>query len=106
MPKYLFTGSYTQTGLNGLIKEGGSKRRAVVEQLVTGLGGQLESFYYGFGQYDFYIVAELPGNVEAATASLMVHATGAIQGHFTVLVTSEEIDAASQKTVIYRPPGQ
>jgi hypothetical protein len=36
----------------------------------------------------------------------MVHATGAIQGHFTVLVTSEEIDAASQKTVIYRPPGQ
>ena len=34
MPKYLCQGSYTEKGLNGVLKEGGSKRRAMVEQLV------------------------------------------------------------------------
>ena len=106
MAKYLFTGSYTQSGLSGLIKDGGSKRRAVVEQLVAGLGGKLETFYFGLGKDDFFIIADLPSNVEAATASLLVSATGAIQGHFTVLMTPEEIDAAAQGTINYRPPGQ
>ena len=106
MPKYLFSGSYTQAGLGGVIKEGGSKRRAAVEQLVASLGGNLEAFYYTLGEHDFVIIADLPSNVEAATASLMVHATGAVQGHFTVLLTPEELDIASQKTVSYRPPGQ
>ena len=30
MPKYLCQGSYTERGLAGLLKEGGSKRRAMV----------------------------------------------------------------------------
>lgn len=106
MAKYLFSGSYMQSGLQGLLKEGGSKRREVVKNLLVDLGGSLENFYYGFGQHDFYIIADLPGNVEAATASLIVHATGAVQGQLTVLLTPEEIDAAGQKTVNYRPPGQ
>jgi len=106
MPKYLFTGSYTQTGLSGVIKDGGSKRRAAVEQLVAGLGGKLEAFYFILGQDDFLIIADLPSNVEAATASMMVHASGAMQGHLTIIVTPEEIDVASQKTVNYHPPGQ
>jgi uncharacterized protein with GYD domain len=106
MATYLFCGSYTQSGLPGLLKEGGANRRAAVQQLIAGLGGSLECFYYAFGQHDFYIIADLPSNVEAATASLMVHATGAVQGEMTALLTPEEIDAASQKTVNYHPPGQ
>lgn len=106
MPKYLFAGSYTQAGLSGLIKDGGAKRRAAVEQLVAGLGGQLEAFYFSLGKDDFLIIADLPSNVEAATASLLVSATGAIQGHLTVLMTPAEIDAAAQGTINYRPPGQ
>jgi hypothetical protein len=39
MPKYLFEASYTLEGAKGLIKDGGSKRRAAVEALVKGLGG-------------------------------------------------------------------
>mgnify|MGYP001188130959 CR=1 FL=1 len=33
MPKYLIKGSYTQEGLSGLVKDGGSKRRATVEKV-------------------------------------------------------------------------
>ena len=42
MPKYLVQGSYTDQGLKGLLKEGGSKRRAMVEQLANEMGGKLE----------------------------------------------------------------
>ena len=51
MPKYLAHASYTVEGLKGLLKDGGSKRREVVEQLTKGLGGTLEAFYYAFGLF-------------------------------------------------------
>jgi hypothetical protein len=39
MPKYLFIGSYTAECARGVLKEGGTGRRAATEQLVTSLGG-------------------------------------------------------------------
>ena len=48
MAKYLITASYTGKGVEGLIREGGSRRREAVEQMLQGLGGKLESFYYAF----------------------------------------------------------
>lgn len=48
MPKYLLQGSYTQPGAVGLMKDGGSKRLAVVTALVTQGGGTLEPFYFAF----------------------------------------------------------
>ena len=51
MPKYLVQGSYTDQGLKGLQKEGGSKRRVMVEKLAEAMGGKLEVFYYAFGDY-------------------------------------------------------
>lgn len=53
MPKYLFQGSYTVEGLRGLLKDGGTKRREVVAQLIQSLGGTLEAFYYAYGDDDF-----------------------------------------------------
>lgn len=50
MPKYLVQGSYTDQGLKGLLKEGGSKRRAIVERLAKGMGGKLEAFLFRFWQ--------------------------------------------------------
>jgi hypothetical protein len=34
MPKYLIQGSYSQQGLKGMLKEGGSKRREAAEQII------------------------------------------------------------------------
>ena len=106
MPKYLFQGSYTEQGLKGLLKEGGSKRRETVEQLVKGMGGTLEVFYYAFGEDDFFIISDMPDNVDTTAVSLAVNSTGAVKARVTVLITPEEVDQATKKTVNYRPPGQ
>jgi len=105
MPKYLFTGSYTAEGARGLLKEGGSGRRAATEKLVASLGGTLESYYFAFGSDDFFLVADLPGNAAAAAGALTAGATGAINTRTIVLLTPEEVDAAAKLTPSYRPPG-
>ena len=48
----------------------------------------------------------MPDSVTATAVSLVVNATGAVQFKTIVLITPEEVDAAVQKTVTYRPPGQ
>jgi uncharacterized protein with GYD domain len=106
MPKYLVQASYTVEGIKGLVKDGGSKRRAVLEQLIKDQGGTLEAFYFAFGENDVYAIADLPDNVSIAAISLAVGASGAVSAKTTVLITPEEMDQAAQKTVNYRPPGQ
>lgn len=106
MPKYLAQASYTVEGLKGLCNDGGSKRREVVEQLAKGLGGTLEAFYYAFGDDDVFAIFDLPDNVSATSVSLVINAAGAATVKITVLLTPEEVDQATKKTVDYRPPGQ
>jgi uncharacterized protein with GYD domain len=105
MPKYLTVVSYTPEGAKGLLKEGGTARRAAVEKLMKSLGGRLESFYFAFGENDAYIITEGPDNVTTAAISLTVSASGAVRGKTIVLLTPEEIDQAAKKTVKFRPPG-
>ena len=104
MPKYLCQGSYTEQGLKGLLQEGGSKRRAVVEQLVREMGGKLEAFYFGFGVDDFHILMDLPSNVDMAAVALVAQASGSVKSRIAVLLTPEEVDQATKKHVDFRPP--
>jgi len=106
MPKYLVEANYAGEGLKGLLKEGGSSRRAAVETLIASVGGKVEAFYYAFGKTDVFIIADIPDNVSAAALSLTVSAAGAATTRVTVLLTPEEIDAATKKSPLYRPPGQ
>jgi uncharacterized protein with GYD domain len=106
MPKYLVHGSYVGEGLKGLLKEGGSNRRAAVQTVIKGMGGTLESFYYAFGEDDVLGVADFPDNAAAAAFSLAVNASGAVKLQTTVLMTPEEVDEAAKKSVDYRPPGR
>lgn len=106
MPKYLFHASYTESGLKGLLKEGGSSRREALAQALKGLGGTLESFYYAFGDTDVFTIVDLPDNVTTLAASLVINASGAAKVRTTVLVSPEEIDQAAKKSVEYRPPGK
>jgi uncharacterized protein with GYD domain len=93
-------------GLRGLLREGGTKRREAVEQLVKTMGGTLESFYYAYGDDDFFIIVDVPDSVTTTAVSLAVNATGAVSFKTIVLITPEEVDAAVKKSVSYRPPGQ
>ena len=106
MPKYLFHACYTESGLKGLLKEGGSSRREAVDQTIKSLGGTLDAFYYAFGDKDVFAIVDLPDNVSTIAFSLITNATGTVKVKTTVLVTPEEIDQAAQKSVEYRPPGQ
>jgi uncharacterized protein with GYD domain len=89
-----------------LLKEGGSSRRTAIEKLFESVGGTVETIYYAFGDTDVFIIADLPDNVTAAALSLIVNAAGAATAKVTVLLTVEEIDAATKKTPTYRPPGK
>ena len=105
MAKYLWQVSYTVDGIKGLRKEGGSSRVATIKKLVDSHGGKLESFNFAFGDSDVYVIAELPGNVEASAVSLAIGASGAASLKTIVLLSAEEVDAATKVDVGYRAPG-
>ncbi len=106
MAKYLVQFSYTEQGLKGLIKEGGSKRREATEQLIKSLGGHLIAYYFSFGEYDGFTIIEADDNVDVAAAALIVGASGAVKTKTTLLMTPEEVDKATKKSGTYRAPGQ
>jgi len=105
MPKYMFQGSYTAEGARGVLKDGGSARRAAVERLCASAGGKLESFYFTFGTDDFVIVVDLPDNEAAAAAAMTVGSSGAVGIRTTVLLTTEQGDEIARRVVDYRAPG-
>lgn len=105
MPKYLIEARYVGTGIEGLLREGGSRRRAAVDDLYKSVGGSVEAFYYAFGDKDVVIIGTLPDNATAAALAYKVNASGAVCCRTTVLMTPEEIDTAAAKSSLYRPPG-
>jgi len=106
MAKYMIQGFYTPEGARGLLKEGGSGRKKAVEEMIGKFGGKVECFYYAFGKNDVVVIFDLPDNVTAASISFAVASAGAVKTQTTVLLTTEEMDQAVQKSVSYRAPGQ
>jgi uncharacterized protein with GYD domain len=106
MPKYLVTGSYTVDGLKGVLKEGGTGRRKAVEAAVNAMGGRLEAYYFAFGEHDVYSIIDVPDNVTATALSMGIAGTGTVRTRTTVLLTPEEVDQATKKTLSFRPAGQ
>jgi len=106
MPKYLSMGSYTSEGLKGLLKEGGTGRKKAVEAAIKALGGHLEAYYFAFGDSDVVVISDVPDNVTAAALAIGIGATGTVGVKTTVLLTPEEVDAATKKTLSFRAAGQ
>ena len=106
MPKYLIQANYVGEGIKGLLKEGGSSRRAAIEKLAVSLGGSIESVYYAFGDTDIFIIVDMPDHASMTAVALVAGASGAVTVKTTVLMTPEDVDEAAKKTPNYRPPGQ
>ena len=106
MPKYLVKATYTAEGAKGLVKDGGSKRRAAAKSVIESVGGKLECFYYAFGKTDVYAVVDFPDNISAAAVSMAISASGAVVSRLAVLLTPEEVDQAVKKSTSYTPPGR
>ena len=103
--KFLIKGKYGVDGAKGLIKEGGSARKATVSKIVEGMGGKVEAFYFAYGDNDVFVICDMPDVSSGLALSLAVNASGAVHISTMPLITPEEIDAASKKTVAYRAPG-
>jgi len=81
MAKYLVQANYVGDGVAGLMKEGGSKRRAAVEKLFGAVGGKVvggkvEAFYYAFGDTDLFVIGDLPDNWRSTPPGLLPAASG------------------------------
>jgi uncharacterized protein with GYD domain len=105
MAKYMLKATYTVEGTKGLMKDGGSSRRAAVQKAVEGLGGRVESFYFTIGDADAFAIVDVPDVATVAALSLAINATGGAHVSTTVLLTPEQIDEAAKKSVSYRAPG-
>ncbi|MCZ6535962.1 MAG: GYD domain-containing protein [Chloroflexi bacterium] len=105
MAKYLFQVSYTASGTGGLLKEGGTSRRSMIEQVIKKLGGSVEAFYYAFGDVEVFVIADLPNDATAAAFSLTVSSRGTVTIKTTPLISPETIDEATKIDVGYHPAG-
>ncbi len=106
MAKYLIQGRYTTQGIQGLVSDSASGRRADVQAAVTALGGKLEAFYYAFGEDDAVIIVDLPNNIKAAALALTTSRSGAVRVRTTTLLTVEDVDKALEIETQYRAPGE
>jgi uncharacterized protein with GYD domain len=108
MPEYLIQESYTHQGLSGLVSSP-EDRSGVIKDLVESAGGQIITFDYCVGDYDFVSVFEFPDNTTAASLVMAVASAGSItNAKTTVLIPIADGFAAVQKAreMTYRAPGQ
>src|SRR5918996_5064670 len=107
MSVYLMRFSYTPETWARLIQNP-EDRRDAARSYIEQVGGSLQGFWYGFGEYDGYALFEAPDNASVAGAVLAISAGGALASvETTVLMTVEETPEAlaKRKTVSYRKPG-
>jgi uncharacterized protein with GYD domain len=78
-----------------------SDRVTVVSKAVESAGGKLEAYYLMFGQYDGFVIVDLPDSRAAAATSLAVSSTGA----FEHLETHELIEAEDLNPILEQAKG-
>lgn len=107
MPKYLILFGLKGETV-GRFMENPSDRSAAVRELVGQLGGELESYYFMFGQYDGAVICNVPDSASAAAVGVAVTGTGAFSKYEThELFSTEDMIGILQraKEISYRPPG-
>lgn len=108
MAKYAIFFTFTGDTVKAFINNPGD-RGAVVSKLCESAGGRMENYYLMFGQWDGFVVAEVPDSKAAAAVSLAVSSSGAF-GH---VETHELIDLSDVNDILaaagglaYSPPGR
>ena len=83
-------------------------RAAVVGRLCAAAGGRMEAYYWMFGDWDGFVIVEVPDSAAAAAISLAVSSTGA----FGRVQSQELLEAGALTDVLsraagltYSPPG-
>ena len=109
MPIYITQGRYTREAIKGMIVKPEDRADAVA-RLLSKAGGRLIGYYLTFGEYDFLMIAEAPGETQMAAALLAAGSSGGVTALRTTLaMTSVEAKgvfaAASDLAPSFRSPG-
>ena len=103
MAKYIYIGTYSSAGVEGLLS-GDRDRAAAVKTLADSVGAKVISVDITRGIYDFCVIIEALSFEVAAAIALKVRASGA----FDELITLEAVDInevrKASKSVNYTPP--
>jgi uncharacterized protein with GYD domain len=105
---YLIRAKLSQDAVRALLAKP-QDRKAAVSRLIERLGGTLHEYFFAFGDSDIVLLIELPGNVDAAAAALVVSASGSVAGTETTVLVSMDDAVAAMKTAgeavgTYAPP--
>ena len=107
MSKFMYSGSYTKKGVNGLLEEGGTARRDETIRMVASLGGEVEAYYWCYGKEDFVAIMDFPDHTTVTGMALNIAASGTFTGNLTPLISVEEMDEMVKVNIgDYRLPGQ
>lgn len=107
MSHYLMRFSYAPETWARLIQNP-EDRRDAARSYIEQVGGKLHGFWYGFGEYDGYVLFEAADHVSMASVVLAIAGGGALRSVETsVLMTVEETLEALRRAqkVKYRKPG-
>jgi uncharacterized protein with GYD domain len=107
MALYLTRFSYTPETWSRLAQKPEDRREAA-RRYIEAVGGNLQGFWYAFGEYDAYTLWEAPDNVSMAAVAIAISGGGALSKlETTVLLPVEEtIDALHRaREIQYVPPG-
>ena len=106
MAKYLARAKYTAPeGIRGLIEDGGTVRMEAVRELVRSVGGTMETFYFALGDFDAFVIVDMPELVAGVSAALTVNASGFATCDIVALLSPEEMDEAAKRSPVYDAPG-
>jgi uncharacterized protein with GYD domain len=90
MPIYITQGRYTRDAIKGMIIKP-EDRADAVGRLLSKAGGKLIGHYLTFGEYDFLVIAEAPGETQMASVLLAAGSGGGVTDlRTTVAMTSIE----------------
>ena len=109
MGKYAFVGGYTAEAWANMIVNPGD-RAAAVRKGLEAVGGKLESFYWSFGDDDYFVIFEAPDDVTAGSVAVAFGSTGTLRHLRTIKLISLEdgrklLDKAKAVKTAYAPAG-
>jgi uncharacterized protein with GYD domain len=109
MPVFITQGRYTREAIKGMVVKPEDRADAVA-RLLARVGGRLIGYYLTFGEYDFLVIADVPGETQIAAVLLAAGAGGGVTDlRTTVAMNAIEakgaLAAASDLTASYRTPG-
>lgn len=107
MPYYLAQASYTAEAIAGLTRAA-ENREQVTRALIEQIGGRLVQFFFAQGEYDLFVILELPDAETANVFALAAAKTGHLKTtKITPLFTAEETMRAMRRAgeLTVRMPG-